>query len=93
MTSYIIKPDQSLFDIAVEVYGDVSGVVWLLQDNPNIPGATGPIYAGEPLAIRAEMMNSRMADNLADYGPFQTITEADKPIGIGFWRLENYVIQ
>lgn len=93
MTNYTILPKQSLFDIALEVYGDVTGVAWLLADNPHVPGATGPIFVGEKLVIRADVINARMVESLSDYAPFQTITDADQPKGIGFWRLENHVVQ
>lgn len=92
MTNYEIKPGQSLFDIAVEVYGSVEGVAWLLQDNPVVPGPTGPILPGQILLIRDEKINARMVENLAAYAPFQTIESADMPSGIGFWKTEEYLI-
>lgn len=93
MASYQVKPKQSLFDIAIEVYGDVQGVVWLVQDNPHVPGLTGPIAPGEMLNIRQEMINARQAQALADFAPFQTIGEDDLPSGIGFWSLDDYQVQ
>lgn len=93
MNEYIIKPNQSLFDIAIEVYGDVQGVVWLIQDNQHIPGATGPIVPGEKLKLRDTVLNGRVTGYLADFAPFQTIDTVDVPQGIGFWRLEDYMIQ
>jgi hypothetical protein len=93
MNSYTIRPNQSLFDIAVETYGDVEGVFWLLKDNPSLPGVTGPLVAGETLAIRPERINARSANYLADFAPFQTIEKTDFPTGIGYWRVEDYVVQ
>ena len=92
MDKYEVKIGQSLFDIAIEVYGDASGVVWLCEDNPQLPGPTGPISAGEILAIRAEKINTRVVGYLAVHAPFQTISERELPTGIGFWRVEDYVV-
>ncbi len=93
MLDYIVEPDQSLFDIAVEAYGDVAGVFWLLADNADrLSGLTDRLLAGQVLAIRNEAINIRQAVYLRDFGPFQTITEADRPVGIEFWYLEEYLI-
>jgi hypothetical protein len=89
MNNYTIKPNQSLFDVAIEVYGDVQGVSWLLQDNPTIPGPTGPIEAGQIIQIREVTLNARQKSFLADFGPFQTIEEKHFPTGIGFWKLDQ----
>lgn len=92
MSEYIIKPQQSLFDIAIEVYGDVQGVVWLVGDNALL-GATDPLTAGNKLSIRTTPVNGRVVNYLADFAPFQTINEAtDVPQGIGFWKAEGYLI-
>lgn len=93
MDKYTVKPKQSLFDIAIEVYGDVQGVAWILEDNRSIPGPTGPIKAGREILIRATKMNFRAADYLANFAPFQTINEVDLPQGIGYWNTESYVVQ
>ncbi|MGB1294854.1 MAG: hypothetical protein ACPG6V_05190 [Flavobacteriales bacterium] len=31
-----INPNQTLFDIAIQFYGNIEGVSWLLEDNPEI---------------------------------------------------------
>ena len=90
---YDVKPNQSLFDVAIEMYGDVGAVLWLLADNPQLAGATGPVFAGEKLAIRTEKQNGRAAAYLADFAPFRTIEARDVPQGIGFWRVSDAVVQ
>lgn len=92
MAKYEVKNRQSLFDVAVEVYGDASGVVWLCEDNPQLPGPTGPVSAGEVLEIRDDKINTRVVGYLAVHAPFSTITERELPQGIGFWRVEDYVV-
>ena len=92
MNEYIVKPQQGLFDIAIEVYGDVRGVVWLVQDN-GLMGATDPLGVGQKLKIRGGVINGRVVNYLSDFAPFQTINEAtDVPQGIGFWKTEGYLI-
>lgn len=93
MIDYTVLPKQSLFDIAVECYGDVQGVVQILQDNPEIVGPTGPLEAGQLIKIREEKINARAANSLKDHAPFQTIGAEDMPKGIGFWKLKDYVIE
>ena len=93
MANYVVKPKQSLFDVAIEAYGDVQGVVWLVNDNGFVPGPTGPIYPGDVLHIRGEKINARQAQALSDFAPFQTVSDVDTPQGVGFWRLEDYQVQ
>ncbi len=90
--TYTVKPQQSLFDIAIEVYGDVEGSFWLIEDNPGI-SLTERLRPAQVLAIRADQVNPRQATYLQDFGPFQTIDEADRPNGIGYWYLDEYIIQ
>ena len=92
MTTYAVLPQQSLFDIAIEVYGDVEGVFWLLDDNPALGGITHRLRPGQPLNIRDQQLNPRQAVALAEFGPFQTIDEVDRPVGIGYWHLDEYRI-
>lgn len=91
--NYVVLPQQSLFDVAVEVYGNVEAVNWLVEDNPQLPGPTGPVVAGQVLALRNGAMNARLAAILADYAPFQTVTSQDMPSGIGYWNLTDYILQ
>lgn len=90
--TYQVKDNQSLFDVAIEVYGDVQGINWLLEDNPTLPGPCGPVEAGQKLVVRATALNARQQDFLDAFAPFQTIEDAHFPTGIGYWKLEQYAI-
>ncbi|GAB2586651.1 hypothetical protein [Spirosoma areae] len=92
MRQYTILDQQSLFDIAVEVYGDVDAVFWLLEDNPGV-GLTDRLQVGQSLNIREAKMNPRQAAELALYSPFQTIDEEDRPEGIDYWLIDDYEVQ
>lgn len=92
MKKYIVLPGQSLFDIAVSEYGNVSGTAWLVIDN-NLNGPTDRIYPGQELLIRPDTINMRARLYLTDHPTIATITHEDQPEGIGFWALEEYVVQ
>ncbi|RIV21401.1 LysM domain-containing protein [Fibrisoma montanum] len=94
MKTYSVRDGQSLWDIAVEVYGDVEAVYWLLDDNRSqIQGITDRLYPGMLLTIRDVPKNTRVATYLKDFAPFQTIDEGDRPEGVGYWYLSEYVVQ
>ena len=93
MKTYTVLSGQSLFDVAVTAYGNVSGIVWLIADNLTIKGPTDRIYAGQVLSIRQETINNRAKTYLQDFPAIATISAEDMPEGIGFWRLDEYVIQ
>lgn len=92
MKEYIVKPGQSLFDIAVIVYGSVEGLTWLIHDN-GLQGPTDRIESGQKLKIRSQASNARARAYLEVYPVIATISEQEKAEGIGFWRVEDYIIQ
>lgn len=91
MKKHIVLLRQSLFDIAILRYGNVSGVNYLITDN-NLVGPTDRLYEGQELLIRDSAINQRSIIYLNDYDPIATISHEDVPEGIGFWRLEEYII-
>lgn len=71
MSSYTIQDGQTLFDIAIEVYGDVASVFWLLDDNREVLASlTAPLVAGLTVQVRDEVGNPRVATYLSDFAPF-----------------------
>lgn len=90
--TYRVSSGQSLFDVAIIAYGDVSGVAWLLADNAELKGPTDRIYDGQQLVIRADAINLRARVFLEDYSTIATIGPEDMPEGIGFWRLDEYLV-
>ncbi len=94
MTYTVVSESQSLLDIAIEVYGDWAGAFWLVDDNVGINSVTERLRAGQVLQLRDSSVNPRQATYLQDFGPFETINpDTDRPSGIGYWRLDEYVIQ
>jgi hypothetical protein len=92
MKALLVQPGQSLFDIAVICYGDVTGIVHLLDDNKELKGPTDRIYPGQMLLYREEPIDLRRRVFLEDYQVIATISAEDMPEGIGFWRLDEYVV-
>lgn len=92
MKKHIVEPGQSLFDVAVIRYGNVSGITWLLEDNKELKGPTDRIYPGQVLSIRVAVISIRQKVYLEDFPTIATISAQDMPEGIGFWMLEEYTV-
>ncbi|MGA0556524.1 LysM peptidoglycan-binding domain-containing protein [Larkinella sp. VNQ87] len=93
MNEYRVISGQSLLDIAIEAYGDVEGLHWLLEDNPTLSGPSDRLRAGQVLLIRTEVVNVRFKAYLNDFAPFATVTGDDQPEGVGYWFLNEYTVQ
>ncbi len=90
MRSILIKTNQSLFDIALEQYGDVMGVYWLVEDN-NLRSVVDVIEQGKALKIRDEYLNKRLVENIATRGS-STMEATCNTVGIGFEQLGKFKI-
>ena len=92
MRSIEVKLDQSLADIAIQEYGDISGLFFLVKDNPQLHGPTDNIYPGDILSIRDEVVNKPMVDYLR---PYEIATvKGSRGEGINYWAIEvDFVVQ
>ena len=92
MRSIKVKIDQSLADVAIQEYGDIGGLIYLVQDNANLLGITDNIYPGDELFIRNEIINRPMVDYLR---PFDIATvKSCRGEGIGYWAIErDFIVQ
>lgn len=92
MRSIEVKLDQSLADIAIQEYGDISGLFFLVKDNPQLHGPTDNIYLGDLLSIRDEVVNKSMVDYLRPYEI--TTVKGSRGEGINYWAIEvDFVVQ
>ncbi len=80
-----VKKDQSLADIALQEYGHVEGVFFLVEDNIGLIGITDNIYKEDELLIREEQINASMKTFLADYD-IATVKCA-RGCGVGYWTI------
>ncbi len=80
-----VKKDQSLADIALQEYGHVEGVFFLVEDNATLIGITDNIYEGDQLIIREEQINAPMQTFLADY--IIATAKGARGCGIGYWTI------
>ena len=87
MRTIKVKKDQSLADIALQQYGHVEGVFFLVADNRHLIGITDNIYHGDELLIRTENINSPMQIFLSDYD-IATVKGA-RGVGIGYWSINQ----
>ena len=50
-----VEAGQSLFDFSIQEYGDIDGVFYLVEDNPDVlTGITDDLEAGMELKVRQE---------------------------------------
>lgn len=68
MKTITVQPRQTIFDIAIQYYGDVEGVDFLLLDNPDLSLNNDLVY-GQKLTIRDEVKNSVIAGEFLNYTP------------------------
>ena len=86
------EPSQNMFDLAVQVYGDLSGVFNLAKDNGK--EMTGELTAGEVLKSRKEVANKLIVDFYKgrNIKPATGLSPEEsnelKPEGIDFWAIE-----
>jgi hypothetical protein len=86
----IIKslPGQTLLDIAVRYYGDAQGLIWILEDNPNLEQADD-LAAGIDIKIRDEKI---LKDVVAffEVAAIQPATATQFTDKTGVYELETY---
>jgi hypothetical protein len=86
-----VQAGQNMFDIALQVYGDLSGIIELAKDNGK--GLTKDLTAGEVLKSRSKLKNKPVADffegrkSKPATGLNQSESEQLKPEGIGYWAI------
>jgi hypothetical protein len=92
MSSYIVTRGQTLSDIALEVYGDISGIILMIQDNEIHLGED--LQAGQVLTVRPEAINVDIAAYYAAKGlkantgeyEAQVINASDWLVSGGVWN-------
>lgn len=91
MKTYSVLNGQSLFDVAVLVYGNVSGVNYLVADN-GLNGATDRILEGDTLLVRDDRLDARTQIFLQDYPVVATISNKEMTEGVGYWGVDEYEV-
>ncbi len=67
--TYQANSQQSIFDVALQHYGDIEGVAWLLKDNPTILNEDGLFDLSAPLRIGKAKIDVYVLDSYAGYIP------------------------
>ena len=88
-----VQEGQTLFDIALEYYGDISGLWWLLEDN-NL-NFSDEIQAGQNLEVRDEIINRSArffrGENRKINNSDQINLNEDEPLVITIEEIRNEV--
>lgn len=88
MRTIIVQEDQSLMDIALQEYGSVEAVQWIVEDNPGtIDSIVENLYYGMLLNIRDEVMDGSVKQALQGK-KIATMDNTTHAEGIGFERIE-----
>lgn len=87
-----VKAGQNMFDLAIQVYGDLSGILNLANDNDK--SLTDDLEAGETLQCREETISDTVVDFFSnrEQKPATALTDTETeeltPEGIGYWQIE-----
>ncbi len=93
MNKIVAKHKQSLFDIAIEQYGSMEAVEWLVEDNESLNSIIDTVYAGDVFLIRDAVMNKPVQKEL-EYHEVVSGGIETHPEGVGFWGIErDFIIQ
>ncbi|MBY0244932.1 MAG: hypothetical protein K2Q03_05705 [Sphingobacteriaceae bacterium] len=82
-----VQYKQTLLDIALQEYGSIDGVYWLVEDN-GLDSIIDNVAVGQLLIIRNDVVNMGMRNFLQTY-KVSTADEQTQATGIGFWVLEQ----
>lgn len=66
MKRITVQPRQTIFDIAIQYYGDVEGIDFLLLDNPSL-SLNDSLSYGEKLNIRDEVKNQTIVNQFLNH--------------------------
>lgn len=59
MKKVTVWPLQGIYDLAIQVYGSVEGVTWLLEDNPDLSWDS-TLSPGQKLRVRDDQVNKQV---------------------------------
>lgn len=87
-----VREGQSAFDIAIQEYGSIEGIAWLLEDNQDIGlNLNSNIRPGTELIIRNAVINQAVVDKLTrDITYLATHEAADEPYLGGDFDLDDF---
>lgn len=88
MATYIVKPNQNLFDVALHLYGSIEGLFDLLISNPEL-NMTSELTYGQELEYHSEfILNQSIVDEFRN----QNITPSSSARKVYFKRPEEDLI-
>lgn len=93
MRIIIIHSGQSIWDIAMQYYGGVEGVEWIVKDNQDkIDNVCDYIKPGTLLKIRDEVIDQSVVDYFVKQNK-NISSDFEDISGIGYWAIGvNFII-
>ena len=87
-----VRKNQSVFDIALQEYGNIGGAFFIVEDN-NLGGVTDNLHEGKMLKIKEiQGKDKRIRDFLSTEKI--TTVKGVEGTGIGYWEINrNFIIQ
>lgn len=67
MNKVTVKNDQTIYDIAVQEYGSIEGIFWLMEDNPEL-NLQDDLVVGGQLLIRDSVIDPELKSYLQENG-------------------------
>lgn len=68
MSIVVVNRNQSIWDLAIQIYGSSDGVKQLIIDNPTICNFETSIQAGTKIQLKQEVINKSVVDFLSKKG-------------------------
>ena len=87
MPKITISRNQSLFDIAIQYYGEVSGVFDIVRRN-HLLSIQENLYEGDTLLVADAPTHARIQHFLQPY-LLSTLTDSIRTQGIGWFEIEH----
>ena len=87
-----VRKNQSLFDIAIQEYGNIAGAFFVVEDN-NLGGVTDNLQEGKALKIREVQGKDKRIRGFLSAEKITTVKGVEG-IGIGYWEINrDFIIQ
>ena len=90
-----VQQGQTIWDLAIQYYGDIQAVFWILEDNVRL-GLNSSLIAGSSINIRTNTINQPLRDYLLTKNAVPNSFDQfslSAPEGIAFWGInEDFVI-
>ena len=82
-----VRKNQSIFDVAVQEYGNIGGAFFIVEDN-NLGGVTDNLHEGRMLKIREVQGKDKRIRGFLSSEKITTVKGVEGT-GIGYWEINR----